>query len=797
MLKKSVFAASFCFFMVRAGFGQSATIEGIVKDARTREPLAAVNVVLGEYTGTATDGDGKFEISIAPGQYTVSFYYLGYETLSQAVTATGGENVFLEINLQETEILSSMVVVSAGKFEQNLGDLTVSMEVLKPNIVENKNTTSMDEAIQQTPGVVIVDNEPQIRSGSGFGFGAGSRVMVLVDDLPILSGDAGRPSWGYLPVENLQQIEVIKGASSVLYGSSALSGVVNVRTAYPRSAPETKITFFSGFYSDPRTEEAKYWDKSPIFNNLNFLHSRIIGNLDLVVGGSFLSDQGHLGPLEGFEETYKLTEVGRAAGDVRGRLNLNLRHRNPAIPGLEYGLNGSWQSSESVTTLLWDSIGTGLYRPYEGGATRTDQILLNIDPFVSFVTHKGTRLSLKGRYYKQENHNSNEQDNFSDVFFGEFQVQQHFEPLGVKQFTITAGAVGIRTSGEAELYAGNPEGDGKNDAHNYAGYLQIDKTFFERLTASGGVRYEYFKINGDDESKPVFRAGVNYHLARASYLRASFGQGYRFPTIAEKFIRTAVGSVNIYPNPALQSETGWNAEVGFKQGYRVDTFRGFVDLAYFRQEYKDYIEFTFGRWGTIQDPLFGLGFRSVNTGKSRVSGAEVSIMGEGKIGEVLVQALCGYTYTRPVSLTPDYEYADDVTYLNTSSDTTDYLLKYRMQHLVRADLEFSYAKLTGGVSFRYNSFMKNIDNIFLALDNDPQNPNSLGLLPTGIAEWRRENDDGDYVIDLRVGYKITRHHKLSLVVNNLLNREYTIRPLLIEKPRTVSLQYAFSYNAPN
>ena len=65
----------------------------------------------------------------------------------------------------------------------------------------------------------MVDGEPQIRSGSGFSYGAGSRVMVMVDDLPVLSGDAGRPTASSF--ENLEQIEVIKGASSVLYGSAA------------------------------------------------------------------------------------------------------------------------------------------------------------------------------------------------------------------------------------------------------------------------------------------------------------------------------------------------------------------------------------------------------------------------------------------------------------------------------------------------------------------------------------------------------------------------------------------------
>jgi hypothetical protein len=164
--------------------------------------------------------------------------------------------------------------VSAGKFEQDYGRITVSMEVIKPQMIENRNTVNIDDVLQQTPGVSIVDGEPQIRSGSGYSFGAGSRVMVLLDDLPILSGDAGRPSWGFLPIENIQQIEVIKGASSVLYGSAALSGVINMRTAYPTDEPLTKITTFVGGYSAPQTREAKYWEGTPMRNGFQFLHAR-------------------------------------------------------------------------------------------------------------------------------------------------------------------------------------------------------------------------------------------------------------------------------------------------------------------------------------------------------------------------------------------------------------------------------------------------------------------------------------------------------------------------------------------
>ncbi len=334
-------------------------------------------------------------------------------------------------------------------------------------------------------------------------------------------------------------------------------------------------------------------------------------------------------------------------------------------------------------------------------------------------------------------------------------------------------------------FEANAENNGDNTAKNFAGYLQIDKVFFDRLTASGGVRFEHFDINGETESKTIFRSGLNYRFGKSTFMRASYGQGFRFPTIAEKFIRTTVGGIGIYPNPDLQSESGWNAEAGIKHSFRINEFSGYIDAAYFHQEYKDFVEFTFGRWGTNDDPLFGLGFRSLNTGKSRVNGAEISVSGGGGIGNLNIQTLTGYTYTNPVSLTPDFEYGDGISYKSTSSDTTGNILKYRMKHLVRADLDLSYNRWLGGISFRYNSFMKNIDLIFLTLDQ--------GLLVTGITEWREKNNKGDYVFDLRFGYDTGNQGKVTIIVNNLLNRAYTIRLLKIEKSRTVTLQYSVTF----
>ncbi len=809
--------ATLCVMLIsHFSFGQEGEVTGTVTDVRSGDFLVGVTVVSGPGTGAATDIDGRYSFKLPAGKHSLKFSYVGYEQVVKEIELAAGQRLVVDTEMKQSSQALDIVVVSAGKFEQDYGDITVSMEVLKPQMIENRNTVNIDQVLQQTPGVSIVDGEPQIRSGSGYSFGAGSRVMVLLDDLPILSGDAGRPSWGFLPIENLEQVEVIKGASSVLYGSAALSGVVNMRTAYPKEKPQTKITAFTGMYSDPQTAESKYWDGQPMQVGAQFLHSRRVGQWDLVIGGNFLGDDGHLGPIvnrdslgaiiDTSSSRFNPFQVNRNAAETRVRLNANVRYRFKNTPGLTAGVNTNWLKGESLATLVWENIDNGLYNAFDGSATRTKQVIGTVDPFVEYVTDGGSSHSLRGRWQKLDNDNDNNQGNFSDVFFGQYQFQQNFDRWGIENMTTTAGLIGILTFGESQLYAGdNPEGD--NEAKNYAAFLQVDKTFKERLTVSAGVRYEYFEINGQSEAKPVFRSGLNYQFGVASWARASFGQGYRFPSIAEKFIQTAVGVINIYSNPDLQSETSWNAEVGVKQGFKIGDFAGFIDLAVFRQEYENFIEFTFGQWNPRPDVtnLFGLGFKSVNTGRARVDGADFSVMAGGKVGEVELNFLGGYTYTLPVSLTPDSVYATNqvdegfeffqleqflsTSYTSTSSDPSDNILKYRMQHLIRVDAEATWKNINLGGSLRYNSFMRNIDQAFQDIENEFPT-----LFGPGINEWRTtRNQNGDFVIDMRVGYKIKDKHRVMLVISNVLNREYAIRPLAIEPGRLSVIQYSVSF----
>jgi outer membrane receptor protein involved in Fe transport len=815
MTKKTLFSLLAVLFLINASAQvERCRITGTVTSSEG-ETLPGVSVYISgaEKNGTATNNNGGYTLETVSGKHLLIFRQIGFKQVNKEIDIAPGISLKLDVALEPESMQLETFVTTAGKFEQNIERVTLSLEVLKPQLIENKNTTTIETAMQQVPGVSIVDSEPQIRSGSGYSFGAGSRVMILVDDLPLLSGDAGRPSWGFVPVENIEQIEVIKGASSVLYGSAALSGVINIRTAYPREKPQTKISTFSGLYNNPENKEAIYWgDNNPTYSGLNFFHSRQIGNLDLVIGGNFFNDNGYKGPspVDVTDTTFNPFSEQRGEFENRARMNMNLRYRSKKVEGLSFGVNLNGMYSRSAGTLIWYNAKEGMYRSYPGSNTLTLQDVYNIDPFINYLGKKGFRHSLRNRYFHLNNNNDNNQSNKSDLIYNEYQLQKQVDKGVLSGLMLTAGALHSYTFGVSDLYKGNLSDttgqQAKSENRNIAAYVQLERTFWDRLTLNAGARYEHFSISSPrfsdadsvqetEEGKPVFRAGMNLKVHKASFLRASFGQGYRFPTIAEKYIRTLVGPIQIYPNENLKSESSWSTEVGIKQGFKISGFKGYLDVVYFEQHFEDNIEFNFGQFGTLADNFFGLGFSSLNIGRAKVSGWDVSLAGQGEIGKNQFSVLAGYTYSLPVSKEPNRPYpviyaGDSLTYATSSSDSSNYILKYRFQELFKADVEWTRGRWTLGFSARYNSFMQNVDKIFEDLDLFLP---LLGLPAPGLKTYREENRSGTWVFDSRLIYKASDKVSMGFVVNNILNKEYALRPMAVEQPRTTALQLTVSF----
>ena len=287
--------------------------------------------------------------------------------------------------------------------------------------------------------------------------------------------------------------------------------------------------------------------------------------------------------------------------------------------------------------------------------------------------------------------------------------------------------------------------------------------------------------------KSIIRTGINYKLSKATFLRGSYGEGIRFPTMLERFVTYNTGPVFIYPNESLQPETGWSGEIGIKQGLKIGEWKGFVDLAAFMMEYDDMMEFSFGSWGPPTDGLLGLGFKSLNIGRSQIKGIELSIGGEGKIGQTEITILGSYTYTAPMIDDKNYNYyQDSVTELNyseTSSDTSG-LLKYRYEHLAKLDLNVERNRLNFGFSIRLNSAMKNIDAIF----EDP-----IFNAELGIKDSRERLNGTNTIVDFRLGYLLSENNSMSFNIDNIFNREFLQRPASLGAPRTFSVLYKIKF----
>jgi iron complex outermembrane receptor protein len=340
---------------------------------------------------------------------------------------------------------------------------------------------------------------------------------------------------------------------------------------------------------------------------------------------------------------------------------------------------------------------------------------------------------------------------------------------------------------------------GDHLSENAASYAQFEVKS-GKWDFTTGLRLEYCKLDtlpfdskfniGTFESSvyPIFRAGVHYEPTKGTHLRASLGQGIRFPSVAERFVSTSVGGVVIFKNPELRPETGYAAELGVKQVFKLGNWKAMADVAGFANYYSNMTEFTFGLYkpdtlgplqtanpDTITYFYKWVGFQAQNAEQAFIGGAEFSFNSMGKIGEVDLTTLLGYTYMYPISLNKDSIYK-----LSFSDPTTN-MLKYRFNHMAKADIQATYKAYSIGVSSRYNSYMRNIDRVF--------EDGVLGQeLLVGMAHYRSIYNKGIAVFDARFGYQVNDAIKVNFIANNIFNKEYVSRPGDVQAPRNFIVQ---------
>ncbi len=760
----------------------SQNVSGTVYDKSTNEAIIGARIESSEGKKVVTNFDGLFKLEVDSFPVKLKITMTGFLAqeleLSQATSD-------LKIFMITGDYQTGTVVVSASRRQQDIEEVPMSMDVLKAEFLDSKGFSNLEDAVESTPGVNTMDGQVSIRGGSGYAYGVGSRVMLLWNGLPLLSGDAGDIKFNTLPIENTSQIEIIKGASSVLYGSGALNGVVALTEREPLLEGEFRVKLQTSIYDNPRRQSLQWYRGS--LHGLGFAdiyYGKMYKNFGFSISGSTFGDMG-----------YREGET-----EYRGRIGGMFYIRPEKYKNLKAGLGYNFQYQLGASFLIWESDSLG-YRP-RGGADINDPestliitrgLRMNVDPYVKIIDKRKNTHDIKGRVYWVDNDvvTSPDQANASTTYLLDYQFQKKIDSNGI----IILGASAIYADVRALLF-------GNHSSINPAIYAQADYKFFKKLFVTAGVRAEYFQVDGQRGDSdynafgttlpvyPIFRTAASYHVAKGTFLRASFGQGVRFPSIAERYTQTSVGALNIFPNTELSRETGWAAEIGAKQVVLIGNWKALIDVAGFWNEYNDMIEFTFGVYnppGSVlsldpNDPMYILnwvGFKAINAEKARITGIEATITSEGQINNFELRTLVGYTYMNPISLNNDPEYR------NTFSDTTTNMLKYRYNHMFKGDIEVGYRDFSVGISCRYTSFMRNIDAVF-------EQPLVGGeQILRGLGEYRQLNNKGLAVVDVRVGYKLNEKVRLSFIVNNVFNTEYVSRPGAIQPPRMYMLQAMF------
>lgn len=845
-LKFYVFLTA-CIFSLNL-LAQNAKLSGKVTE-ENGDALISCNVVIDATKGWAavTDFDGLYEINLPPGSYEVLFKYVGKDDVRVKVTLSEGEKKVLNQLMKEKSTMIDVVVVTGSKYEKKLSEETVSLEVMKSAVLNNQNVTDVSGGVQKIPGVTIADGQVNIRGGSGWSYGAGSRVAVLYDDLLITTADADDAKWSMMPVENIDQIEVLKGAASAIYGTGALNGVINARVAYPTDEPYTKLMTYAGFYDSPKTRSMKWWQGKPQYGyGFNFADRRRIGQFDLTTGTAYNNDRGWLDSSDGQEF----------------RLNAKIRYRFKKIEGLNMGVGALANWSWGKTFFLWDSIGTKGYRPLVNTVTIYDNSRYLIDPFINYTDKQNNRLSFRYRWLNSSNVNSTGQGSIAHRHILDFSYQRPFEVSEKVKFNFVAG-VGGRIDKIAP--PDNPNdptpdsirqqlidslgyypipylyGDKPHEAYNASVYAQVDGKFFNRLNVTLGARWEYFNVDGQNSLKeltyPLFRIGLNYQAHEATYVRASFGQGFRYPSIAELFVTTKVGALEILPNRNLKPEKGYSAEIGLKQGFKFGksaVTTGYFDVAGFWNQYENMMEFMFGPFGkfvTITSP--GAGFSSQNIGTTRMLGVDAALGINTSYRGVDFSLLGGYTYVNSRALNWDkpitlfnsegdtikpnvggglFQQAFNGSNAPAGLDTTQFItygmtssssfntLKYRPIHQFKLIFNINHKRFDFNLDYQFIAYQENIDYAFVSPFFTNVVPvffkiNSFKALKQYREGLEAKNYRGDNIINIGIGYKPVDNLKLAFIIKNVANWEWMPRPGRFEQPRNYTLQITYNFSS--
>ncbi|HXJ30630.1 MAG TPA: TonB-dependent receptor [Gemmatimonadales bacterium] len=548
----------------------------------------AVVLLQGTLLRARTTERGRFRLAAVPrGTYTVVVFALGYSSDSlPGITVADGDARDVSLSLRRAPVGLSDIVVTANRAPERAEESGASVSVLSKSTLVGRNITTLDQALVFAPGVTINAGQLDIRGSTGLARGVGSRVLLMLDGHPILSGDGGEIDFESLPLLDVDRVEVVRGAYSALYGSNALGGVVNVLTTPIDDQSETTLRLHFGAWQQP--ERFRFTDNQLEEKGFGIQHSQLLGDVGARV---FLGRE--------VSDGYRQDDAHDA---WLGRVKLASSPESPH-PWDAYAV---WARENDGEFFIWRSDS----QPYEvDPTTRNDhEIDYKLLTGATFTPLVGANALLRVSPYV--NYNS-----VQNYFPSDSNADRH-------RATRLGGTVDV------SLRVGRHALDlGTDVAHtivasNFLGphHINDDALFFQdgvrlsgRWTTSLGARLDYHDASGGKpEWSPSPKIGVTFRPGSGLSTRMSVAHGFRSPSAIEQFVNTTQFGIRVVPNPDLKSERVWSTEAGATATPLVGLR---FDASLFESQYRDLIAPCAVNFST---------YTFCNLNRARVRGLDIS-----------------------------------------------------------------------------------------------------------------------------------------------------------------------------
>jgi len=513
--------------------------------------------------------------------------------------------------------------------------------------------------------VQFLNGQVNLRGSTGYVQGLNSRVLMTVDGVPMNQGDRGGINWDLLAVDDIESVEILKGAGSSLYGSAAFGGVVNVTTRDVPNGLHERLRLSGGMYGDPPHAIWQFRDTPGLLGS---------GDVSASYGTDALG--GRISAGDRHSDGYRQQ-------DQDDHLHFSSKARWQPTVNTRVDVSGAWAVDRYDVPLSWCSRGEcddqgQVFQPFKVDTTergaRTDsrkgyvaaQVRTTVSPEFAW-TARGSWL----RTHFIDLRRSATEYGVGDRFGAEGRIEAHPAPLR----TVIVGAEATYSNVLSDIF-------GSHSQSEFAAYGQSEQRV-GALRVSGGARLDFLAVDGGSLTavvSPRIAATLN------GMWRASVGRGFRSPTMAERFVHTVALGFDVVPNPTLRPETAWSFEIGHTSAPLLRVLR--FDAALFWTEARDLIEPQ-----VLLIPPDTVKIQLQNVVRARIAGIDASVIA-APIPDRLTATL-GYTYLD--------------TRRRLAGDSTEGPLAFRPRHLLTLGADYALGAASVGADFRFASRPERIE----------------------------------------------------------------------------------------